>query len=330
MSSYSIEEVCQHIGSDSLTEKDLIVKKIASLKNADSDSISFFTRSSYAEDLKTTKAKVLIMREEDAYLWQGMTIIHPNPYLAYAKLTQLFNPHKRPEPSIDLGAIIGKEVKISKTSFIGPFNSIGQLSVIGEGVVIESHVSIGSNVHVGDNTYIHANVTIGDDVVIGGNCEIYASASIGTDGFGYAEHSEGNWEKIMQTGSVIIGNNVDIGSNTVIDRGAMDDTIIQSGVKIDNQVQIGHNCNIGENTIIAGCVGIAGSAIIGKECKIGGAAMILGHLRIADKTTVSPGTMITKSITKSGEKFTSIMPFLKHSDWLKFASKLKQFGKKDD
>ena len=330
MRSHSIEEVCRYIGSEPPLEKDVMIKNITSLKFADNDSISFLARSSFSEDLKSSKARFLIVREEDACLCGGKGIIHQNPYLAYAKLTQLFNPRKLPKPFIDPGAMIGHEASVAKNSFIGPFNSIGKLSVIDEGVIIESHVSIGSNVRIGRNTYIHPNVTIGDGVVIGSNCEIFSSASIGTDGFGYAESSNGTWEKIVQTGSVVIGNDVDIGSNTVIDKGAINNTVIESGAKIDNQVQIGHNCHIGENTIIAGCVGIAGSAVLGSGCKIGGAAMILGHLRIADKTTVSPGTMITKSIKKPGEKFTSIMPFLEHSDWLRFASKLKQFGKKHD
>ena len=330
MSSHSIEEICSHIGSEFPTETNVIIKKIASLKNADSESISFLTKSSLKDDLKASKARFLIVRKEDSHLCDGRGIIHENPYLAYAKLTQLFNPRTPLKPSIDPTALIEQDVVIGKTSFIGPFNCIGKMSVIGEGAIVMSHVSIGSNVRIGENTRVHPNVTIGNDVVIGGNCEIFSSASIGTDGFGYAESKEGEWTKIIQTGAVVIGDNVDIGSNTVIDRGAINNTIIESGTKIDNQVQIGHNCHIGENTVIAGCVGIAGSAVLGSGCKVGGAAMILGHLHIADKTTVSPGTMITKSIKKSGEKFTSIIPFLEHSDWLRFASKLKQFGKKHD
>ena len=330
MSSHSIEEICSHIGSEFPSETNVIIKKIASLKNADSESISFLTKSSFKEDLQASKARFLIVRKEDSHLCDGRGIIHENPYLAYAKLTQLFNPRTPLKPSIDPTALIEQDVVIGKTSFIGPFNCIGKMSVIGEGAIVMSHVSIGSNVRIGENTRVHPNVTIGNDVVIGGNCEIFSSASIGTDGFGYAESKEGEWTKIIQTGAVVIGDNVDIGSNTVIDRGAINNTIIESGTKIDNQVQIGHNCHIGENTVIAGCVGIAGSAVLGSGCKVGGAAMILGHLHIADKTTVSPGTMITKSIKKPGEKFTSIIPFLEHSDWLRFASKLKQFGKKHD
>ena len=328
MSSHSIEEICSHIGSEFPSERNVMIKKIASLKNADSESISFVTKSSFKDDLKASKARFLIVRKDDLYLCDGRGIIHANPYLAYAKLTQLFNPRTPVKPSVHHSAIIEKTAIIGKTAFIGPFNCIGKLSVIGEGVIIDSNVSIGSNVRIGTNTHVHPNVTVGNDVVIGSNCEIFSSASIGTDGFGYAESSKGEWEKIVQTGSVLIGDNVDIGSNTVIDRGSINNTIIESGTKIDNQVQIGHNCLIGKNTVIAGCVGIAGSAVIGSSCKVGGAAMILGHLHIADKTTVSPGTMITKSINKPGEKFTSIMPFLEHSDWLRFASKLKKFGKK--
>ena len=164
-------------------------------------------------------------------------------------------------------------------------------------------------------------------MVIGKGCEIFSNASIGTDGFGYAQDSDHIWNKIPQMGSVVIMDNVDIGSNSTIDRGTIDNTIINSGVKIDNQVQVGHNCFIDENTIIAGCVGIAGSTKIGKNCKIGGAAMILGHLEIHDNITISPVTMITKSLNRSNNKYTAIMPFMEHKEWLKMATKLKQKGK---
>ncbi len=184
------------------------------------------------------------------------------------------------------------------------------------GVIIES-----DNV-IGNNSIIHPNVVLKTNTIIGKNCTIYAGAVIGSDGFGYAKDND-KWLAIPQIGKVVLGDNVDIGSNSTIDRGALDDTIISSGVKIDNLVQIGHNCIIGENTIIAGCVGIAGSAKIGKNCAIGGAAMILGHLSITDNVTISPGSMITRSINKSGT-YTALMPFQDHEAWLKTAAKIRR------
>jgi UDP-3-O-[3-hydroxymyristoyl] glucosamine N-acyltransferase len=175
---------------------------------------------------------------------------------------------------------------------------------------------------IGKASVIHPHVVIKASTIIGKNCTLYSGCVIGSDGFGYAK-DDSKWLAIPQIGRVILGDNVDIGSNSTIDRGALDDTIISSGVKIDNLVQIGHNCMIGENTIIAGCVGIAGSAKIGKNCAIGGAAMILGHLLITDDVTISPGSMITRSIKTPGT-YTALMPFQDHEAWLKTAARIRR------
>lgn len=328
MDSFSINEISKFLDCEFSGDDKTKVNKISSLGNADQNSISFFAGDGYLDDLKNTKAKVLILKKEDAKLWKGSSIYHPKPHLAFALLSALFKPRKKKKYGVDKFSIQGINTAIDPDCFIGPFSVLMDNVKIESGVIIENNVSIGMNVSIGKNTYIHPNVTIGDDVKIGTNCEIFSSASIGTDGFGYTEDDKGKWVKIPQSGSVILHNNVDVGSNTVIDRGTIDNTIICSGVKIDNQVQIGHNCFIDEDTVIAGCVGIAGSASIGKKCKIGGAAMILGHLSIADNTTISPGTMITKTIKNAGKRYTSITPFFEHDDWLKIAAKLKQFGKK--
>ena len=328
MDSFSINEIGKFLDCEISGDVKIKVNKISSLGNADQNSISFFSGDGYLDDLKITKAKVLILKKEDAKLWKGNAIYHPKPHLAFAFLSELFKPKKKKKYGVDKLSIQGKNTAIAPDCFIGPFTVLMDNVKIDSGVIIENNVSIGMNVSIGKNTYIHPNVTIGDDVKIGTNCEIFSSASIGTDGFGYTEDDKGKWVKIPQSGSVVLHNNVDVGSNTVIDRGTIDNTIINSGVKIDNQVQIGHNCFIDEDTVIAGCVGVAGSASIGKKCKIGGAAMILGHLIIADNTTISPGTMITKTIKNAGKRYTSITPFFEHDDWLKITAKLKHFGKK--
>ena len=328
MDSFSINEIGKFLDCEISGDVNIKVNKISSLGNADQNSISFFSGDGYLDDLKITKAKVLILKKEDAKLWKGNAIYHPKPHLAFAFLSELFKPKKKKKYGVDKLSIQGKNTAIAPDCFIGPFTVLMDNVKIDSGVIIENNVSIGMNVSIGKNTYIHPNVTIGDDVKIGTNCEIFSSASIGTDGFGYTEDDKGKWVKIPQSGSVVLHNNVDVGSNTVIDRGTIDNTIISSGVKIDNQVQIGHNCFIDEDTVIAGCVGVAGSASIGKKCKIGGAAMILGHLIIADNTTISPGTMITKTIKNAGKRYTSITPFFEHDDWLKITAKLKHFGKK--
>lgn len=306
------------------SNKNILIDNFSSLKSSNESSISFFSDRKLIDDLKNTKAKVVILKKEDVDLRKGDWIIVADPYLAFSKVANFFLKKNTFKPSIDKNMHKGLNTNISKDCYIGPFNSIGDNTIINDKVFISSNISIGNNVEIGEGSKLHPNVSVGNDVIIGKNCEIFSNASIGTDGFGYAQDSNEEWNKIPQIGSVIIRDNVDIGANTTIDRGAIDNTIINSGVKIDNQVQVGHNCYIDENTIIAGCVGIAGSTRIGKNCKIGGAAMILGHLIINDNITISPGTMITKSLSKPNIKYTAIMPFMEHKKWLKLASKLRE------
>ena len=309
------------------SKKNIIIDNFSSLKSSNKSSVTFFSDHKLLEDLKNTQAKIVILKEEDIALRKGDWIIVDDPYLAFSKVANFFLTKNVFKSSINSNVNIAEDSEISPDCYIGPFNSIGSKSIISKHVFISSNTSIGNNVTIGEGSKLHPNVTIGNDVVIGKNCEIFSNASVGTDGFGYAQDSNRVWNKIPQIGSVIISDNVDIGANTTIDRGAIDNTIIKSGVKIDNQVQVGHNCYIDENTIIAGCVGIAGSTRIGKNCKIGGAAMILGHLEINDNITISPGTMITKSLNKSNSKYTAIMPFMEHKEWLKLATKLRGKGK---
>ena len=305
------------------SKKNIVIDNFSSLKLSNKSSVTFFSDRKLLDDLKKTKASVVILKQEDVVLRKGEWIVVDNPYLAFSKVANFFLKKNTFKSSINSNVNIALDSEISPDCYIGPFNSIGSKTIIRKRVYISSNTSIGNNVTIGEGSKLHPNVTIGNDVVIGKNCEIFSNASIGTDGFGYAQDLNEVWNKIPQIGSVIIKDNVDIGANTTIDRGAIDNTIINSGVKIDNQVQVGHNCFIDENTIIAGCVGIAGSTRIGKNCKIGGAAMILGHLEINDNITISPGTMITKSLNNSNNKYTAIMPFMEHKEWLKLAVKLR-------
>jgi UDP-3-O-[3-hydroxymyristoyl] glucosamine N-acyltransferase len=196
---------------------------------------------------------------------------------------------------------------------------------IGENVVIGAGSVIGRGVSIADGTQLHANVTVYDYCVIGQRCIIHSGAVIGADGFGFANES-GHWIKIPQTGRVLIGDDVDIGANTSIDRGALADTIIEDGVKLDNQIQIGHNCHIGAHTAMAGCVGVAGSAKIGKYCTFGGAAMVLGHLTIVDHVHISSGSMVSRSILEAGQ-YTGFYPLAKNADWEKTAAIVRNLGR---
>jgi len=193
---------------------------------------------------------------------------------------------------------------------------------VGEGARIASGCIIGRDVKIGAGARLHANVTVYDGCVIGERAILHSGAVIGSDGFGFAREDEGRWSKIPQIGRVIIGDDVEIGANTSIDRGAIDDTVIEDGVKLDNQIQIAHNCRIGAHTAIAGCVGIAGSTRIGRRCMIGGAAMIIGHLDICDDVVISAATFVTKSIATPGEY--AGIPFEPRREWLKTAARLRQ------
>jgi len=315
-------DLVKKLGGELIGDSNILINSVASLESAHKNSISFFNNPRYSDLLRTTKAAVVIVNRESLSFRSGVSIVIDNPYLYFAKVSQLLNPSKSLKKEVHKSAIIHPSCKLGLDIYIGPNVVIDENVSIDDGVVIHAGSMIEADSVIGKASVIHPHVVIKANTVIGKNCTLYAGCVIGSDGFGYAK-DDNKWIAIPQTGRVILGDNVDIGSNSTIDRGALDDTIISSGVKIDNLVQIGHNCMIGENTIIAGCVGIAGSAKIGKNCAIGGAAMILGHLSITDNVTISPGSMITRSIKTSGT-YTALMPFQDHEAWLKTAAKIRR------
>ena len=315
-------DLIKQLGGELIGDSNILINSVASLESANKNSASFFNNSKYLHLLKNTKAALVVLNKESVALRVGACIVVDNPYLYFAKISQLLNPIKILKKEIHKSAIIHPTCKLGKDIYIGPNVIIEENVSIADGVNVHAGVIIESDNIIGSHSTIHSNVVIKTNTIIGKNCTLYAGAVIGSDGFGYAKDND-KWLAIPQIGKVVLGDNVDIGSNSTIDRGALDDTIISSGVKIDNLVQVGHNCTIGENTIIAGCVGIAGSAKIGKNCAIGGAAMILGHLSITDNVTISPGSMITRSIKKPGT-YTALMPFQDHEAWLKTAAKIRR------
>jgi UDP-3-O-[3-hydroxymyristoyl] glucosamine N-acyltransferase len=315
-------DLVKKLGGELIGDSNILINSVATLASANQNSISFFNNPRYSDLLRTTKAAVVIVNRESLSFRKGVSIVIDNPYLYFAKVSQLLNPSKSLKKEVHKSAIIHPSCKLGQDIYIGPNVVIDENVSIDDGVVIHAGSMIEADSVIGKASVIHPHVVIKANTVIGKNCTLYAGCVIGSDGFGYAK-DDSNWLAIPQIGRVILGDNVDIGSNSTIDRGALDDTIISSGVKIDNLVQIGHNCMIGENTIIAGCVGIAGSAKIGKNCAIGGAAMILGHLSITDNVTISPGSMITRSIKTSGT-YTALMPFQDHEAWLKTAAKIRR------
>ena len=315
-------DLVKKLGGELIGDSNILINSVASLESAHKNSISFFNNPRYSDLLRTTKAAVVIVNRESLSFRSGVSIVIDNPYLYFAKVSQLLNPSKPLKKEVHKSAIIHPSCKLGLDIYIGPNVVIDENVSIDDGVAIHAGSMIEADSVIGKASVIHPHVVIKANTILGKNCTLYAGCVIGSDGFGYAK-DDNKWLAIPQTGRVILGDNVDIGSNSTIDRGTLDDTIISSGVKIDNLVQIGHNCMIGENTIIAGCVGIAGSAKIGKNCAIGGAAMILGHLSITDDVTISPGSMITRSIKTSGT-YTALMPFQDHEAWLKTAAKIRR------
>ena len=304
------------------------IYRVGSLAYAQTGAISFFMDTKYSSALAQTKASAIVLKPEHAQLTALPKIITDNPYAYFAKISALLNPVIQPPVGIHPTAHIGKETYIDTNASIGCNVVISHHVHVAAGVTIGAGSVIEHDVVIAEGTTLEANVTIKHGTVIGKNCHLFSGCVIGNDGFGYAEDN-GRWVKIPQVGRVVIGDFVDIGANTTIDRGAIDDTVLEEGVKLDNLIQIAHNCRIGAHTVIAGCVWIAGSAVIGKHCKIGGAAMILGHLTIADDVTISPGSMIMRSIRQPGT-YTALMPFQEHETWLKTAANIRHLNQLTD
>jgi UDP-3-O-[3-hydroxymyristoyl] glucosamine N-acyltransferase len=248
-------------------------------------------------------------------------IVCANPYAYFAKVSALINPRMRRQAGVDPRAVIDPRASVASSAFVGPCAVIEAGATIGEGAEVHAGCYVGFDASIGRDCVLNPRVVVYQRCSLGERAIVHSGSVIGADGFGMAMES-GKWLKIPQIGRVIIGDDVEIGANTTIDRGAMGDTVIEDGVKLDNQIQIGHNCRIGAHTAIAGCVGIAGSTRIGKYCRIGGSAMIGGHLDIADNVEISGGTTVPKSIVAAGT-YTSVFPVSPHDEWLKNASMLR-------
>jgi UDP-3-O-[3-hydroxymyristoyl] glucosamine N-acyltransferase len=319
--SYRLSEIVAQLGGRVLGDAGVRISQIATLENAQPDQISFLTNSKYHAQLASTKAGALILGEADADATGLPRIISDNPYAYFAKVSAMLNPLPEAKPGVHPSAVIGAGAKIdamasiAATAVIGEGATIGAYSVIGEGCCIGSHVVIGSHAR------LYPRVVIYHDCVIGDNLIAHSGAVIGSDGFGIAMDA-GRWIKIPQIGRVVIGDDVEIGANTTIDRGALGDTVIEDGVKLDNQIQVSHNVRIGAHTAMAGFSGIAGSTTVGSYCRIAGNAGIAGHLQIADHVEIGAYTMIGKSIREAGS-YTGAYPFAKTEDWRKNAVHLR-------
>ncbi|MES2536712.1 MAG: UDP-3-O-(3-hydroxymyristoyl)glucosamine N-acyltransferase [Pseudomonadota bacterium] len=314
----------ERLGGQLAGDPDQEISAVAPLDVADASHITFLSNPKLRAQATQTQAGALILSAADNAVmgasYPGARIITDNPYAYFARVAQWFAMQQAVAvtPGVHPTACVDPSARIAASACVGPQVTVEADVSIGEDCVIDAGCFIGRGAKIGAATHFFARTTFHADCVIGERGIIHSGAVIGGDGFGFANEN-GAWVKIPQTGRVLIGNDVQIGANTTIDRGALADTVIEDGVKLDNQIQIAHNCHIGAHTAMAGCVGVAGSAKIGKYCTFGGAAMILGHLTIADHVHISSGSLVSRSIAEAGQ-YTGFYPLAKNAEWEKSAA----------
>jgi UDP-3-O-[3-hydroxymyristoyl] glucosamine N-acyltransferase len=322
----ALGDLVKDLGGELRGDANLAIQEIAPLETAGPQAISFLANPKFVSHLASSQAGCVIVGAAlaDQAAARGAAIVTPDPYLYFARLTQWWATRVRPAvpARIHPSAVVDPSAQIGEQVTVGPLAVIEAGAVLADGVVIGAHTVVGERARIGRGSRLAPHVTIGFDCVIGERCILHAGVVIGADGFGFAP-SQGTYVKIEQLGAVLIGDDVEIGANTCIDRGALGDTVIAKGVKLDNLIQIGHNTQIGEHTAMAGCVGVAGSAKIGAHCTVGGAGMILGHLTIVDNVHVSSGTLISRSIKQPGH-YSGAFPFDDNASWEKNAATLRQ------
>lgn len=323
--SVTLAELVARFGGELVGDGQTRVEQVAPLGRATAREIGFVAQSKYLAQLADTGAGALILPPEARDASALPRILTPNPYLYFARVSALLNPVPRPAVGVHASATVAATAQVAPDACVGPGAVIGAGAHVGARSVIGANCVLGEGVRVGEDCLLHAHVSIYHRCEIGDRAILHSGCVIGADGFGFAPH-EGQWEKIPQIGRVTIGHDVEIGANTTIDRGALEDTVIEDGVKLDNQIQVAHNVVIGAHTAIAACTGIAGSAKIGRHCTIGGAAMIIGHIEIADGTHISTNTLITKSLSQPGH-YTSTLPFSAHDVWQKNAVHMRNLDK---
>lgn len=305
--------------------RDVAVAQIAPLHLAADGDISFVAGSKHLAAAQESRAEALIVDEQTAAELGGRNlIVCRNPYLYFAQTTRLFHPVPPLRPGVHPSAVVEPSARVPASCEIGANVFIGPNVVLGEGCRIGANSVVEEDCVLGDGVVLHPNVTVYAGCGIGKRVEIHAGAVIGADGFGNAWTGEA-WYKISQIGGVLIGDDVEIGANTTIDRGALEDTVVENGARIDNLVQIAHNVRIGAHTAIAACVGIAGSTRIGAYCQIGGAAMFVGHIDVADKTFIGGGTLVSASIERP-DYYASSYPLQTHKDWVRNAVHLRRLN----
>ncbi|MEO5830611.1 MAG: UDP-3-O-(3-hydroxymyristoyl)glucosamine N-acyltransferase [Rhodanobacter sp.] len=323
---YTVTELAHRFGLVATGDGTRVIDGVGTLAGAGPSQLSFLSNSKYTGQLATTGAGVVVLREADLAQCPTAALVASDPYVAYAKLAALFERMPAAVPGIHPSAVVADSAQISPGASIGPGCVIGERAVLADGVVLGPHCLVGEDCTVGAHCRLVARVTLVTRVTLGQRVLVHPGAVIGSDGFGLAfdrsafEH--GRWIKLPQLGGVRIGDDCEIGANTTIDRGALDDTVLEEDVRLDNQIQIAHNVHIGAHTAMAGCAAVAGSAKIGRYCMIGGNAGVLGHLELADGVTITAKSLVTHSIREAGE-YSSGVPLQDNRQWRKNAARFK-------
>lgn len=318
----SLGELAAAIGASLRGDAEIRVRRVATLQDAEPGDVSFLANRRYARQLAGTRASAVIVGPRDAAACHTACLVADDPYLAYAKAATLVSDAPVRRQGIHVDASVSDQAEVDAQAWIGPQSVVEAGARIAAGVQVGPGCFIGAGVRIGADCHLVANVTLCDGVRLGARVRIFPGAVIGADGFGFAKDGPG-WFKIPQLGSVVIGDDVEIGANTTIDRGALQDTVIGNGVKLDNQIQIGHNVQIGDHTIMAGCSAVAGSAVLGSQCAFGGGVSILGHLHVADGTQVTATSVIFGSIDEPGV-YSSGLPLDENGHWRRNHVRFKQ------
>ena len=319
-----LAELAVRFGCELRGDPDALVERVAPLQDATPGALAFLANPKYRRHLAGTRATAVVLDAAAAAECPVAALVTRNPYATYARIAQLLHPEPPAPAGRHASAVVDAGAHLDPSAHVGPHAYVAAGAVIGARVTIGPGSLVLAGARVGADTRLVARVTLCEGVRIGERCLLHPGVVIGADGFGQAPDG-GKYVKVPQVGSVALGDDVEVGANTTIDRGALGDTIIEEGVKIDNQVQVAHNCRIGAHSVIAGCTGISGSTTIGRHCVIGGGAGLVGHITIADGVTVSGMTFVTKSITEPGV-YSSGLPMMAHADWLKNTAHLRRLN----
>ncbi len=318
----TLGEIAVRFGCELRGDPDTIIDGVAALSGAHERTISFLANNKYARELKTTRAAAVVIDAVGAEQCPVAALVARNPHATFARIAAWLHPEPVARPGVHVSAVVDRSARVDPTAHIAAGAVIGERAKIGARAFIGPGCTLGDDVEIADDVRLAARVTLCRGTVIGARAIVHPGAVIGADGFGYA-NDRGTWVKVPQIGRVLIGADVEIGANTTIDRGAIGDTVIEDGVKLDNQIQIGHNVRIGAHTAMAACVGISGSVTIGKRCMLGGAVGVVGHLTIGDDVVVTGYSMIATSITEPGV-YSSGIPAEPVRDWRRIVGRLKR------